>query len=97
LRSWCGAAGKRTSALLANFISSLAIVRGGLLAFNTAEKVDSALLLSFAAGNFIYIAAADLIPEVKHDRVLANNLVHFSAFSAGIGLSLLTRLLLFEG
>jgi zinc and cadmium transporter len=49
--------------------------------------------LSFAAGNFIYIAASDLIPEVKHDRLLHNNLVHFVAFIGGIAVIVGTRIL----
>jgi hypothetical protein len=52
------------------------------------------VLLSFAAGNFIYIAASDLIPEVKHDRRLRNNLIHFAAFVAGIAVILATRILI---
>jgi zinc and cadmium transporter len=47
--------------------------------------------MSFAAGNFLYIAASDLIPEVKHDRRLQNNLVHFGAFVSGVGVILVTR------
>lgn len=41
-----------------------------------------------------YIAASDLIPEVKHDRRLRNNLVHFGAFVGGISVIVLTRALL---
>jgi zinc and cadmium transporter len=84
----------RTQALVANFISAAAIVPGGLLAYALAGEFDITLLLSFAAGNFIYIAASDLIPEVKHDRLLRNNLIHFAAFLAGTCLILITRLAL---
>jgi hypothetical protein len=35
-----------------------------------------------------------LIPEVKHDRRLLNNLIHFCAFVGGIALIVLTRVLL---
>jgi zinc and cadmium transporter len=83
-----------TPALVANFVSAAAILPGGLLAYFASTTVDSALLLSFAAGNFIYIAASDLIPEVKHDRVLANNVLHFTSFAAGIGLILFTQFML---
>jgi zinc and cadmium transporter len=50
--------------------------------------------LSFAAGNVIYIASSDLIPEVKHDRRLRNNLIHFAAFVGGIKVIVLTQVLL---
>lgn len=84
----------RGPALLANFASALTILPGGLLAYYASADVDTALLLSFAAGNFIYIAASDLIPEVKQERALASSLVHFGAFIAGILLILGTRLAL---
>ena len=79
-------------ALLANLASALTIVPGGLVAYYVSADVNTALLLSFAAGNFIYIAASDLIPEVKLERALGRSLVHFGAFSAGILLILVTRL-----
>jgi zinc and cadmium transporter len=87
----------RMQALVANFVSAAAILPGGLLAYYVSAEIDIALLLSFAAGNFIYIAASDLIPEVKHDRVLRNNLIHFGAFLAGIAVILATRLIIEGG
>jgi len=82
---------KRTEALVANFTSAAAILPGGLAAYYLASDFDVTFLLSFAAGNFIYIAASDLIPEVKHDRLLRNNLVHFGAFVGGILVILAAR------
>lgn len=84
----------RLQALVANFISAATIVPGALLAYYLSAEFDLTFLLSFAAGNFIYIAASDLIPEVKHDRHLHNNLLHFGAFVAGISVILVTRALL---
>jgi zinc and cadmium transporter len=84
----------RTKALVANFLSAATIVPGGLAAYFLTANFDVSWLLSFAAGNFIYIAASDLIPEVKHDRILRNNLVHFAAFAGGISLIVATRALL---
>jgi len=86
----------RWQALVANFLSAATILPGALLAYYVSADVDIALLLSFAAGNFIYIAASDLIPEIKHDRLLQNNLVHFASFVAGVVVILGTRLA-FEG
>ncbi len=45
-------------------------------------------LVPFAAGNFLYIAAADLVPEVNRHHLWRTNLLHFASFSAGIGLLL---------
>lgn len=81
----------KVSALVANFVSAATIVPGGLLAYYLSADFDITFLLSFAAGNFLYIAASDLIPEVKHDRRPQNNLVHFGAFVLGVGLILGTR------
>jgi zinc and cadmium transporter len=84
----------RYQALTANFFSAATIVPGALSTYYLATQFNLSFLLSFAAGNFIYIAASDLIPEVKHDRLLRNNLVHFGAFVGGIVLILATRALL---
>jgi zinc and cadmium transporter len=84
----------RYQALTANFISAATIVPGALLAYYLSSDFDVTFLLSFAAGNFIYIAASDLIPEVKHDQRLRNNLIHFVAFVGGISVIVITRVLL---
>jgi zinc and cadmium transporter len=41
------------------------------------------------AGNFIYIAASDLVPEIKTHPELRGAIVNFAFFSLGIGLMLL--------
>jgi zinc and cadmium transporter len=45
----------------------------------------------FAAGNFIYIAAADLIPEIKHEENATLNIIHFFSFLFGLALLLVVR------
>ncbi|MEZ5420240.1 MAG: ZIP family metal transporter [Vicinamibacterales bacterium] len=81
----------RFSALAVNFLSAATIVPGGLVAYYWHANADVGPLLAFAAGNFVYVAASDLIPEVKHDRRLRNNAVHFTAFAAGMALIYVTR------
>ena len=73
-------------ALAVNFVSALSFLSGGLLAYGAAEVIDVAFLVPFAAGNFIYIAAADLIPEVKQHEDWHINLLHLAALLVGIGL-----------
>jgi len=82
--------------IVASGLAMSAIAWVGLLSALTilSADFDLAFLLSFAAGNFIYIAASDLIPEVKHARLLRDNLIHFGAFVAGMGVILLTRTLI---
>jgi zinc and cadmium transporter len=38
----------------------------------------------FAAGNFVYIAASDLVPEIKHTAQLGHALQSFACFAAGL-------------
>jgi len=83
-------------ALLYNFPSALTFLLGGLVAYGASYTFDVTFLLPFAAGNFIYIAAADLIPEIKQEDNPTLNVVHFLAFATGLALLLGVRLL-FEG
>jgi len=84
----------KQKALTFNFLSSLTFLAGGLLVYSASFSFDLAFLIPFAAGNFLYIGAADLIPEVnKHERISAN-LVHFGSFVFGLILMLLLRVYL---
>ncbi|MCK4553429.1 ZIP family metal transporter [Candidatus Parcubacteria bacterium] len=83
---------EKKKALLFNFLSALTIVLGGIVAYFISTKMDVTFLLPFAAGNFIYIACSDLIPEIKHGTNFKENLIHFSAFVLGILLILAVRL-----
>ena len=59
---------------------------GGILAYAASFEIDVAFLVPFAAGNFIYIAASDLVPEVNKVHGLKTGLVLFGSFIAGIAL-----------
>jgi zinc and cadmium transporter len=83
---------QKRQALFYNFVSALSIVPGAVLAYLAAGALDTTFLLPFAAGNFIYIAASDLIPEVKHAQTLRQSLIHFASFGAGVLLILTIRL-----
>jgi zinc and cadmium transporter len=84
----------RRRALFYNVLSALTFLVGGLLAYVASFRVDVSFLVPFAAGNFIYIGAADLIPEVKAHADLRANIVHFAAFVAGATLLLLVKVAL---
>ncbi len=78
---------RKSKALLFNFLSALSAILGGVIGFLISEKVtgSTVFLLPFAAGNFIYIAASDLIPEIKeHHRNIRKALAHFFAFLVGV-------------
>lgn len=83
----------RNKALLFNFLSGLTMVVGGLIAYFMSTKINVDWLLPLAAGNFIYIASSDLIPEIKENSRLTSNLIHFAFFLLGIGLILLVKVL----
>jgi zinc and cadmium transporter len=84
-------------ALIANYLSAFTIVIGGLVAYYLSNSIDTTFLLPFAAGNFIYIAAADLIPEVSHTheirRSIKQSMINFIAIIAGIALIVVIRLI----
>jgi zinc and cadmium transporter len=76
-------------ALVFNFLTALTFLAGGILAWAVARAIEPWFLLPFAAGNFLYIAAADLIPEIKHEPLPSRAAQHFVAFLTGL-LALLT-------
>ena len=73
----------RRKALVVNVLTSLPFLAGGLLTWAVSLQIDVAFLVPFAAGNFLYIAASDLIPEVNRHHRLATAALHFAAFAAG--------------
>jgi zinc and cadmium transporter len=77
---------KKRTALLFNLLSGLTFLVGGLLAYAASLRLDVSWLVPLAAGNFLYIAASDLVPEVNKAHSSAANLVHFVVFAAGLGL-----------
>jgi zinc and cadmium transporter len=83
----------KTRALTFNYISALTAIAGGVVGYFASSVMQTSVvyLLPFAAGNFIYIAAADLIPEIKHSISLRRSIIHFFVFLAGIGLMLLVK------
>jgi zinc and cadmium transporter len=69
-----------------NLLSSATFLLGGVFAWAVSARFDTAWLLGFAAGNFLYIGASDLVPEVNRQRDLGMGALHFLAFTAGAGL-----------
>ena len=77
---------KKRTALLFNLLSGLTFLVGGLVAYAASFELDVRWLVPLAAGNFLYIGASDLVPEVNKSHSLKTNLLHFVAFAAGLGL-----------
>jgi len=59
----------KRKALMFNFLTALTAVFGAIIAFVVGSAIEGfvPLLIPFAAGNFIYIAGSDLIPELRKD------------------------------
>lgn len=84
----------RGRALTFNLLSSATFLLGGFVAWAASARFDTAWLLGFAAGNFLYIGASDLVPEVNRHRELGAGALHFLAFTAGAGLLVVLKVFL---
>jgi len=55
-----------------------------LLAGSVAQEAVTTTLVPLTAGGFVYLAAADLIPELQHDRSLCVLVVQTILITLGI-------------
>ncbi len=81
----------RRRALWLNFISALTAIIGTLVAFLIGEVGGNFIdwILPLAAGGFIYIATADLIPELHKTKKIGQSLLQLLALIAGVILMVL--------
>ncbi|MDP3735328.1 MAG: ZIP family metal transporter [bacterium] len=86
----------RGRALFLNFLSAVLAVLGVVISLLLGETSGALTLplVPIAAGGFIYIAAADLVPELHKTRATGASLAQFLALLLGVGA--MTTLLLFE-
>lgn len=74
-------------ALFYNFLSALTAVLGTVVMFLVSTEIGNSVatyMLPFAAGNFIYIAASDLIPELHKKRKLGTSVGQIIILLLGI-------------
>ena len=83
----------RRRALLLNLLSASTAVLGVVIALTLSAYVDNlvALLLPFAAGNFIYIAGSDLVPELQDEKNISSSLVQLALMMLGVSLLYLLK------
>jgi zinc and cadmium transporter len=77
------------NALALNLASASVAILGAvstLLLGAAAGPIVSEILVPATAGGFVYIAAADLVPELQHDRTLRGLLAQVSLISLGVAL-----------
>ena len=74
-------------ALFFNFLTGLTSVLGALVVYYTSISTEnlSVYLVPFAAGGFIYIASADLLPELHKERNIKMAVFQLILFFLGIG------------
>ncbi len=82
-------------ALAYNFITALTAFAGAILAYFFLDKFGglTPLMISLAAGGFIYLACTDLIPELHKERVALRSLQQFIFILLGIGVILTGKLI----
>ena len=85
----------KKKALIANFLVALTVVLGGIVGYFLSFTLHNFIsyLLPFAAGGFIYIAASDLMPEIRKEANLQKSVISFGIFLLGIMLMFLVKLI----
>lgn len=80
----------KTKALLLNALSGAAMTVGGIVGWLSLNNAQAAIpyVLTMAAASFIYIAIADLVPELHYHRKPRDMLFQLSLM--GLGLSVVT-------
>ena len=81
----------RAKALFFNFVSSLSAILGAIVALllTTGVSKFELILIPITAGNFIYIAAADVIPELHKETELKKSFIQLLGLLVGIGIMVL--------
>jgi len=78
----------KTKAIIYNYGVALSVVLGGIVGYFVSFYSENLIiyLLPVAAGGFIYIAATDLIPEVRREPVFKRSALSFAIFILGIAI-----------
>jgi len=76
----------KKKALILNFVVAMIAVLGAVFGYFLSTYTENSIkfLLPFAAGGFIYIAASDLLPEIRKETSIKKSLFSFGMFILGI-------------
>lgn len=90
---------EKKKALIANYLVAMSVVVGGVVGYFLSFQVEKFMvyLLPFAAGGFIYIAASDLMPEIRKETNMKKSMFSFGIFLVGVLLMFLVKFLEHEG
>ena len=85
----------KIKALGINLLTALTAVIGGISGYFFVGETEGPqiILLAVAAGGFIYIAASDLLPELRKITVPKKLALNFLVFLSGIGIMWLTKII----
>lgn len=88
----------KKKAIVLNFVVALTAVFGGIVGFFISSFVENIVIyiLPFAAGGFIYIAATDLVPEIRKELDMRKYMATLVVFICGILIMYFTKIF-FEG
>ena len=77
---------KVKKALFLNFLTALSAFIGAIVSLLLNNKIEhlTLFLVPFAAGNFIYIASSDLIPELHKETAIKKGLIQTITFLLGV-------------
>ncbi len=86
---------KPRTALLFNLVSAFTAVLGALTVLVMGGYMEglTGFLLPFAAGNFVYIAGSDLVPELLDQKDLGKGLSQFGLMVLGVLLMYLVKII----
>ncbi len=76
----------KKKAIMLNFAIALTAVLGGIVGFFVSSLIENIVvfILPFAAGGFIYIAATDLVPEIRKELDMKKYMATLIVFICGI-------------
>ena len=83
----------RAKAIILNFLSAILAIVGALITLIIGNWLEnfSLFIIPFTAGGFIYIATADLLPELKKHARLGQTLIQLLAILLGMAIMLLLK------
>ena len=85
----------KKKAIMLNFTIALTAVLGGIVGFFVSSLIENIVvfILPFAAGGFIYIAATDLVPEIRKELNMKKYMATLLVFICGILIMWVTKVL----
>jgi len=85
----------KKKAIMLNFVVALAAVLGGIIGYFVSHLIENIVLfiLPFAAGGFIYIAATDLVPEIRKELDMKKYMATLFVFICGILIMWVTKVI----